>query len=82
LVDAFSHWWIPVLVGGFQAVVLVKGLAKTYRNNFAAVRPLSFGVGRGQCFGLLGINGAGKTSTFRMLTGEFVPSAGDATIQV
>jgi len=64
-----------------KAVVLVKGLAKTYRNNFAAVRPLSFGVGRGQCFGLLGINGAGKTSTFRMLTGEFVPSAGDATIQ-
>jgi len=62
-------------------VVVVNGLAKTYRNNHAAVKPLSFAVGRGQCFGLLGINGAGKTSTFRMLTGEYAPSAGDATVQ-
>mmetsp|Transcript_279 Transcript_279/g.945 ORF Transcript_279/g.945 Transcript_279/m.945 type:complete len:375 (-) Transcript_279:412-1536(-) len=35
---------------------------------------------RGQCFGLLGINGAGKTSTFRMITGEFAPSAGDTKV--
>eukprot|EP00238_Polyblepharides_amylifera_P013822 CAMPEP_0196598342 /NCGR_PEP_ID=MMETSP1081-20130531/94265_1 /TAXON_ID=36882 /ORGANISM="Pyramimonas amylifera, Strain CCMP720" /LENGTH=1870 /DNA_ID=CAMNT_0041924027 /DNA_START=155 /DNA_END=5767 /DNA_ORIENTATION=+ len=62
-------------------VVVVKGLAKTYPNGNAAVRPLSFSIGRGQCFGLLGVNGAGKTSTFRMLTGEFHPSAGDATVR-
>ena len=33
-----------------------------------------------QCFGLLGVNGAGKTTTFKMLTGDIVPSAGDAVI--
>mmetsp|Transcript_4100 Transcript_4100/g.5426 ORF Transcript_4100/g.5426 Transcript_4100/m.5426 type:complete len:1767 (-) Transcript_4100:194-5494(-) len=63
-----------------EEVVVVKGLAKTYPNGNAAVRPLSFSIGRGQCFGLLGVNGAGKTSTFRMLTGEFHPSSGDATV--
>jgi ABC-type multidrug transport system ATPase subunit len=30
------------------------------------------------CFGLLGVNGAGKTSTLGMITGEFPPSAGEA----
>ena len=46
-----------------------------------AVQRLAFSVGKGKCFGLLGINGAGKTSTFRMLTGEFAPSGGDATVR-
>jgi ABC-type multidrug transport system ATPase subunit len=43
-----------------------------------AVRGLSMGVGRGQCFGLLGINGAGKSSTFKMLTGDETITAGTA----
>lgn len=34
-----------------------------------------------QCFGLLGVNGAGKTSTFKMLTGDSSISAGDAFIK-
>jgi ABC-type multidrug transport system ATPase subunit len=29
-----------------------------------------------QCFGLLGLNGAGKSTTFKMLTGEFDPTSG------
>jgi ABC-type multidrug transport system ATPase subunit len=33
-----------------------------------------------QCFGLLGVNGAGKTSTFRMLTGDTFVSSGEALI--
>ena len=33
-----------------------------------------------QCFGLLGVNGAGKTSTFRMLTGDAHMTAGEAVI--
>ena len=36
------------------------------------------GVKAGECFGLLGVNGAGKTSTFKMLTGEIQMSSGDA----
>ena len=32
--------------------------------------PISFGVPSGPCFGLLGVNGAGKSTTFKMLTGD------------
>jgi len=45
-----------------------------------AVDRLCLGVPAGECFGLLGVNGAGKTTTFRMLTGELVPTGGDATL--
>ena len=34
-----------------------------------------------QCFGLLGVNGAGKTSTFKMLTGDTHITAGDAYVK-
>ncbi|KAK3284750.1 hypothetical protein CYMTET_7616 [Cymbomonas tetramitiformis] len=61
--------------------IIIDGLAKTYPNGKAAVRPLHVALPRGECFGLLGINGAGKTSTFRMLTGEFPPSSGDALMR-
>ena len=33
-----------------------------------------------QCFGLLGVNGAGKTSTFKMLTGDVTVTGGDAAL--
>lgn len=35
----------------------------------------------GECFGLLGVNGAGKTSTFRMLTGDLKITEGDAFVR-
>ena len=41
---------------------------------------LTFGVGKGECFGLLGVNGAGKTTTFKMLTGDIDPTDGMAEI--
>jgi len=66
--------------------VIMLGLTKTYKETFnsrqkLAVKDLSVGLPRDQCFGLLGINGAGKTSTFKMLTGEFPPTGGDAIVQ-
>ena len=49
-------------------------LEKTYPQGFLApgvkaVQGVSVGIGRGECFGLLGVNGAGKTSVFRIVTG-------------
>ncbi len=43
-----------------------------------AVRRLTFGIRPGECFGLLGVNGAGKTSTFKMLTADTPVSGGEA----
>nr|XP_026488445.1 ATP-binding cassette sub-family A member 3-like [Vanessa tameamea] len=51
-----------------------------YYGDFCAVDNLTFAVRKGECFGLLGINGAGKTSTFRMLTGDARISCGDAYV--
>jgi len=45
-----------------------------------AVDRVCLGVPAGECFGLLGVNGAGKTTTFQMLTGDILPSTGDATL--
>lgn len=41
-----------------------------------AVRGVSFGLEYGECFALLGVSGAGKTSIFKCLTGEIYPTAG------
>ena len=46
----------------------------------AAVKGVSFGVEQGMVFSLLGTNGAGKTSTFKVLTGDISASFGEATI--
>ncbi|XP_045131214.1 phospholipid-transporting ATPase ABCA1-like isoform X1 [Portunus trituberculatus] len=64
-----------------ETSLIVSGLSKTFVGaNRPAVNEISFHVGRGECLGLLGVNGAGKTTTFRMLTGDEVPSSGDARI--
>ena len=49
-------------------VLLVSDLFKQFGmfKKFTAVDGLSFGVKHGECFGLLGVNGAGKTTSFRM----------------
>jgi ATP-binding cassette subfamily A (ABC1) protein 3 len=62
-----------------DATVIVKDIKKWY-GNFNAVKGITFHVDKGDCFGLLGVNGAGKTSTFQMLTGENDVSDGDAFI--
>lgn len=60
--------------------IVMSGLTKVYQNGKIAVDKLSLGIPPGECFGLLGINGAGKTTTMGMLTAEFPPSFGDATL--
>jgi ABC-2 type transport system ATP-binding protein len=60
--------------------LVVRGLAKTFRNGFVAVRDVGFRVERGQVLGLLGPNGAGKTTTLRMLMGLVRPTAGELRV--
>lgn len=51
-----------------EDVIVVNGLEKWF-GDFCAVNKVSFTVKRGEIFGLLGANGAGKSTTFRMLCG-------------
>ncbi|XP_029904883.1 phospholipid-transporting ATPase ABCA1 isoform X2 [Myripristis murdjan] len=66
--------------GRAQADILtVMDLSKVYKaGRKPAVDRLCLGIPRGECFGLLGVNGAGKTSTFRMLTGDTPITYGEA----
>jgi ATP-binding cassette, subfamily A (ABC1), member 3 len=61
-------------------VVVVRDLRVVYPGGKSAIRGLSLLIPPGQCFGLLGINGAGKTSLLKVLTGEQPPTAGAAMI--
>ncbi len=45
-----------------------------------AVEKASFAVDAGECFGLLGINGAGKSTTFKSLTNVIQPTGGKVSI--
>lgn len=56
-----------------------QGLTKRF-GDFTAVDAISFQVKRGEIFGFLGANGAGKTTAIKMLIGLSRPSAGEATI--
>ena len=59
--------------------IVVEELTKTF-GSFTAVDHLSFTVRRGEIFGFLGANGAGKSTTIRMLCGLLQPTAGRATV--
>ena len=48
--------------------------------NFTAVDHVTFTIAQGEIFGFLGVNGAGKSTTIRMLTGILLPSSGHATV--
>ncbi|XP_014205582.1 ATP-binding cassette sub-family A member 3-like isoform X2 [Copidosoma floridanum] len=56
-------------------VFLVYELRKQYGATLA-VKDVSFGVKERECFGLLGVNGAGKSTTFRIMTGQDVADNG------
>lgn len=60
-------------------VIVAKNLTKKF-GNFTAVNDISFEVKRGEIFGFLGANGAGKTTAMRMLCGLSIPSAGMGTV--
>lgn len=62
-----------------EVVINTNGLTKRF-GNFTAVDNISFSVYKGEIFGFLGANGAGKTTAMRMLSGLSFPSEGSATV--
>ncbi len=62
-----------------NTVIETRGLSKQYRQ-VKAVDDLDLHVGKGEIYGFLGLNGAGKSTTIRMLLGMIAPSAGSAFI--
>src|SRR6476646_6492532 len=59
--------------------IVVSDLTRTF-DEFVAVNHVSFEVRRGEIFGFLGSNGAGKSTTIRMLCGLLKPTSGSATV--
>ncbi|XP_021570031.1 ATP-binding cassette sub-family A member 13-like [Carlito syrichta] len=65
-------------------ILVLHNLSKSYRSfcqEITAVQGISLGIPKGECFGLLGENGAGKSTTFKMLNGEVPPTSGHALIR-
>ncbi|BES90140.1 ATP-Hypothetical protein cassette sub-family A member [Nesidiocoris tenuis] len=63
-----------------QPIFVCDDLGKKFSRSLTAVHDVTFAISRSECFGLLGVNGAGKSTTFGMLTGSLIPTKGDARI--
>jgi ABC-type multidrug transport system ATPase subunit len=66
-----------------KPAVTAKNIVKFYgtkNNKIQALRSISFEVGKGELFGIIGPDGAGKTSLFRILTTLLLADEGEATI--
>jgi ABC-2 type transport system ATP-binding protein len=59
--------------------IIVRNLTRKF-GSFVAVDRISFEVARGEIFGFLGANGAGKSTTIRMMCGLLNPTSGTATV--
>ena len=67
----------PTSAAPVEDEIVVAHLTRRF-GSFYAVNDVSFAVRKGEVFGLLGANGAGKSTTFRMLCGLLPPTAGHA----
>jgi ABC-2 type transport system ATP-binding protein len=62
-----------------NSVINIENLKRSY-GNIVAVNGVSYSVEKGEMFGLVGPDGAGKTTTIRMLTGLLNPDSGNAEV--
>ena len=62
-----------------EKIIIVQNLTKKF-GDFTAVKGISFDVYKGEIFGFLGANGAGKTTAMKMLIGISKPTSGDASV--
>lgn len=64
-----------------MADVVLENISKSYeKGSVQAVKDVSFSVGKGELFGLIGPDGAGKTTIFRVLTTLLLPDSGTASV--
>lgn len=73
----------PADHAGRETVIAVNELTRTYgsgKNTYTAVDGSTFTVHRGEVYGLLGTNGAGKTSTLELLEGLAEPTSGTVSV--
>lgn len=76
----YTHWALQVVPDSEQYPIYVQDLFKTYDGKKMAVDGISFSVNKGEIYGLLGKNGAGKSTTIKILTTLIPPSSGSARI--
>src|SRR6185295_18894128 len=62
-----------------ESIIKTENLTKKF-GDFTAVDAISFEVNKGEIFGFLGANGAGKTTAMRMLCGLSIPTSGHARV--
>lgn len=60
--------------------ISVKELVKSFEVGQTLLDGLSFDISEGECVGIMGRNGCGKTTLFRLLTGELTPDEGEITL--
>ena len=63
-----------------EPAIMTSGLTKRYRGDVLAVDRVDLRVARGEVYAFLGLNGAGKSTTIRMLLGMIRPTAGHAEL--
>lgn len=62
-----------------EAAIELQNVSKRYKEK-VVVSPMTLTIQRGELFGLLGVNGAGKTTVLNMLSGLVKPTTGDALV--
>lgn len=67
------------MIASFENAIETTNLTKKF-GEFTAVDAITFNVKRGEIFGFLGANGAGKTTAIKLLCGLWLPSGGQATV--
>ena len=61
-------------------MIEIKNVSKTYNNNIKAINKLNLTINDGEIVGFIGLNGAGKTTAIKMMTGILQPDTGTIKI--
>lgn len=62
-----------------MSAIVTKNLTKKYKDKIA-VNSINLSINKGEIYGLLGVNGAGKSTTIKMLSCLIKPTSGDAVL--